>query len=75
MLQRGDSSLTMFGLVNAIPEHFANTDRKQTITCGHLTTPELASIELYHRKQHNPGLVDGKYICNATVSDGFDVEV
>jgi phosphatidylserine/phosphatidylglycerophosphate/cardiolipin synthase-like enzyme len=65
----------MFGLVNAISEHAAETAENKQSQEGHLTTSELASIELYHRNQHNRDVVDGKYFSSATVPDGFDVEV
>ena len=71
----GDKGLMMFGLVNAISEHAAKTADDKQSQGGHLTTSELASVELYHRNQQNRDVVDGKYFSSATVPDGFDVEV
>lgn len=73
--QAGDKALMMFGLVNAISQHAAETAENKQSQGGHLNTSELARIGLYHRNQHNHDVVDGKYFSSATVPDGFDVEV
>jgi len=71
----GDKGLMMFGLVNAISEHAAQTAENKQADGGHLSTSELAAIELYHRTKDNRDVVDGKYFSSATVPEGFDVEV
>lgn len=71
----GDQGLMMFGLVNAISEHAAETAGEKQSQGGHLSTSELASIELYHRNRQNRDVVDGRYFSSATVPEGFDVEV
>ena len=71
----GDKGLMMFGLVNAISEHAAQTAENKQADGGHPSTSELAAIELYHRTKDNRDVVDGKYFSSATVPEGFDVEV
>jgi len=73
--EAGDKGLMMFGLVNSISEHAAETAENKELQGGHLSTSELASIELYHRNKKNRDVVDGKYFTSATVPEGFDVEV
>jgi phosphatidylserine/phosphatidylglycerophosphate/cardiolipin synthase-like enzyme len=71
----GDRGLMMFGLVNAISKHAADTAQRKQEHGDHLSTVELASIALYHRTRDNRDVVDGKYFTSATVPKGFDVEL
>ena len=71
----GDKGLMMFGLVNAISQHAAESGENKQKNGGKVNATELASIELYHRSRHNRDVVDGKYFSSATVPEGFDVEM
>ena len=71
----GDKGLMMFGLVNAISAHAAESGEEKQKEGGKLNATELAAVELYHRSRHNRDVVDGKYFSSATVPAGFDVEM
>jgi phosphatidylserine/phosphatidylglycerophosphate/cardiolipin synthase-like enzyme len=71
----GDKGLMMFGLVNAISTHAAESGEDKQKSGGTLNASELAAVELYHRSRHNRDVVDGKYFSSATVPEGFDVEM
>ncbi|SAL12611.1 phospholipase D/transphosphatidylase [Caballeronia peredens] len=71
----GDKGLMMFGLVNAISQRAAETGEQKKKQGETLNATELTSVELYHRSRHNRDVVDGKYFTDATVPEGFDVEM
>lgn len=71
----GDKGLMMFGLVNTISQHSAESGEAKQKKGEKVNATELASIELYHRSRNNRDVVDGKYFSSATVPEGFDVEM
>lgn len=71
----GDKGLMMFGLVNAISARAAQTGEDKQEGGATLNASELAAVELYHRSRKNRDVVDGKFFTQATVPEGFDVEM
>jgi phosphatidylserine/phosphatidylglycerophosphate/cardiolipin synthase-like enzyme len=71
----GDKGLMMFGLVNAISEHAAQSGEAKQKQGDKVNATQLAAIELYHRSKENRDVVDGRYFSSATVPEGFDVEM
>jgi phosphatidylserine/phosphatidylglycerophosphate/cardiolipin synthase-like enzyme len=71
----GDKGLMMFGLVNAISQHAAQTGEAKQKQGDKVNATQLAAIELYHRSKSNRDVVDGRYFTSATVPEGFDVEM
>jgi hypothetical protein len=71
----GDKGLMMSGLVNAISARAARTGEDRQRDGATLNASELAAVELYHRSRKNRDVVDGKFFTQATVPDGFDVEM
>ncbi|CAL8480811.1 phospholipase D-like domain-containing protein [Caballeronia sp. S22] len=71
----GDKGLMMFGLVNAISARAAQTGEDKQEDGAILNASELAAVELYHRSRTNRDVIDGKFFTQATVPEGFDVEM